>query len=388
MGNSNCISCINYTTLRFIEDGSNHLEIKSKPNQYTTMSTDYDYHSITLIQASWRGYNQKKHYQFMKKLISSSTFFPKTDLLETLSDRKLCKDLDIHKYEYLSGTVYEGHWLGGFRFGYGVAVWPDKSKYEGCWQFGYPYGKGTFFHSDGEVFKGNWVNPYSTFKDIQDKKNGFGKFYLVWLSMKTQIKPRKSFSHHKQIELLDNSIKGMEAKIELLKEEFLENKPENDFFDKSGTFYQGLVVAGEKQGYGISVWGNGDKFTGFWKNNQKHGLGKEEWIDGSYFFGQFVNGYKEGIGQYIWEDGTSYTGGWLNNKYEGIGTHTWPDGRCYKGNWKNGLMHGFGIFTWPNGLTYEGDWYLGKKHGLGLSKYPNSTNSEDIWEFGKIKKSN
>jgi len=96
------------------------------------------------------------------------------DLFETLSEKKLETQVETRQYEYLSGLVYQGEWLGGFRHGYGIAKWPDNSKYEGTWEFGYPSKKGTFFHSDGVIFKGNWINPYSTYKDIQSKSNGFG----------------------------------------------------------------------------------------------------------------------------------------------------------------------------------------------------------------------
>lgn len=388
MGNSNCISCIKYTTFKLNEDGLNHLEILSKPQQSTTISTDYDSQTIITIQTYWRGYIQKKNYNFMKKFTSPSTFFPRMDLFETVSEKKLEKQKEVRQYEYLSGVVYQGEWLGGFRHGNGTAKWPDNSKYEGNWEFGYPFGKGTFFHSDGEIFKGNWINPYSTHKDIQSKNNGFGIFYVVWLSTKTQLNLRRSFSHIKKIDLLNISVGSLEGKLKSYQKEFQENRAGKDLFEKSGTTFQGLLVFGEKQGFGISKWGNGDKFTGFWKNNQKSGLGKEEWVDGSSFFGQFVNGYKEGIGHYVWEDGSSYRGNWLNNKYEGIGTYIWPDGRSYKGHWKNGLMHGFGVFTWPNGLIYEGEWYLGKKHGLGISKSQKNFETEDLWEYGKIKKFN
>ena len=128
--------------------------------------------TITLIQSIWRGYSQKKHYSFLKKLSYSSSFFPKLDLLETLTSSPISYTKD-HKYIYISGTVYEGQWLGGFRHGIGKATWPDKSSYYGEWSFGYPFGEGTFQHSNGEVFEGKWTNPYSKHSSYPNQKNGF-----------------------------------------------------------------------------------------------------------------------------------------------------------------------------------------------------------------------
>ena len=173
MGNFSCISCINDLAIK--ASGGNHLEIVSKPSYFTEMYTECDSQIIS-IQTSWRGYSKRRHYQFLKKLRLSSSFFPRVDLFETLFDRSLPSDLETHKYEYLSGAIYEGEWLGGFRHGIGQCNWPDGSSYSGSWSYGYPSGLGTFNHISKNIFQGKWISPYSTSKNSSIKKDGFGNF--------------------------------------------------------------------------------------------------------------------------------------------------------------------------------------------------------------------
>ena len=34
-------------------------------------------------------------------------------------------------YTFKTGATYSGQWIGGFRDGFGVQVWPDGARYEG-----------------------------------------------------------------------------------------------------------------------------------------------------------------------------------------------------------------------------------------------------------------
>jgi hypothetical protein len=384
MGNLNCLSCINYFSVKQSNDGG-HLEIVSKCNQFTELYTECESQIIS-IQKYWKGYSKKKHYQFLKKLRISSSFFPRVDLFETLFDRQVEKTTEVRRYEYLSGTVYEGEWLGGFRHGTGKCIWSDGSIYEGSWSYGYPNNSGTFNHSDGDSFSGKWISPYSNSKISQSKKDGFGKTYVVWLSTKNQLKIKKTKSQLKQIELLQLNLHSLHQKFSDLREEFTQKSSNGSIFESSGIMHKGDLIEGQKSGFGITTWGNGDRFTGFWKNNIKNGLGKEEWADGSSFFGTYVKGYKEGLGHYFWEDGSEYKGEWSSNQCDGLGIYVWKDGRSYEGYWKEGLMHGFGVFAWPNGIVYEGEWAYGKKHGIGVSRSSDGSETRDLWEFGRIKR--
>lgn len=60
---------------------------------------------------------------------------------------------NTHRYK-VSGAIYSGEWLGGFRHGNGVMTWDDGARFEGNWILGRAYGKGTFTHTKGEVYDG------------------------------------------------------------------------------------------------------------------------------------------------------------------------------------------------------------------------------------------
>ena len=65
------------------------------------------------------------------------------------------------------GAVYDGEWMNGRRFGFGVQTWPDGSRYEGMWENDKANGQGKLTHADGDVYEGEW-------KD--DKANGKGTY--------------------------------------------------------------------------------------------------------------------------------------------------------------------------------------------------------------------
>lgn len=70
-------------------------------------------------------------------------------------------------FQYRTGAVYEGEWLGQVRDGYGIQTWPDGAKYEGYWVNNKAVGFGKFKHADGDLYEGEWFD---------DKANGEGVY--------------------------------------------------------------------------------------------------------------------------------------------------------------------------------------------------------------------
>jgi hypothetical protein len=395
MGNLNILPCL------CPEDLKPGLDMKgsvraTQMTLYTTKETLYtepiqNNVSITSIQAIWRGYIQRKHYQYSRKLSYSSSFFPKLDIFETLTGNTV-GETKIHEYTYASGTFYTGEWLGGFRNGKGKAIWPDGSTYEGSWSYGYPFGEGIFIHSDGGSFNGKWKNPIFSICESFEKAfaDGYRNNYLVWLSTKPQLIKSKISSHQKNLDTITKSIETLEEQISEQKKIF-----DKKYFDediegivKDGIFYKGVFQNGLRNGLGVNVWGNGDMTRGYWVNDKLNGWGKSTWVDGSRYFGNYCNDRKEGLGEYLWDDGSKYVGEWKNNLAHGVGMHSWNDERIYVGQWENGLMHGFGVFTWKNGRRYEGGWSRGKKHGIGYSITSDGKQIKNRWDYGNISESN
>jgi hypothetical protein len=80
-----------------------------------------------------------------------------------------------------------------------------------------------------------------------------------------------------------------------------------------------------------------------------------------------VNGTcTDGYGTYKWGDGNTYTGEWKNGQPDGKGILVSPYGTTYSGQWKQNRLHGKGRLTYYNGDVYVGEFKHGKRHGKGI----------------------
>ncbi len=186
MGNLNCSRCCQGSELKQELDlkssvTSTQIAILSvNRDTQCTESTQYKFRPVILIQSQWRRFLSIRQLERLRNECVESDYFTEQDLKETICNRRV-GGKDVKEYQYSSGCVYEGEWLGGFRHGQGECTWPDGSHYTGKWQFGYPCGVGSFTHKDGEVFNGNWVNPLADAKNrsflediVQGRRDGYG----------------------------------------------------------------------------------------------------------------------------------------------------------------------------------------------------------------------
>jgi len=107
------------------------------------------------------------------------------------------------------------------------------------------------------------------------------------------------------------------------------------YSDEHGV-YEGEYRDGKKNGRGVLVWADGDRYDGEWKDSKMHGRGKFSDENGVYE-GEYRDGKKNGSGVLVWADGDRY-----------------------EGEWKDSKTHGRGKFSDQNGV-YEGEYRDGKK---------------------------
>ena len=103
---------------------------------------------IIAIQALWRGYSARKLVNFIKQtkrvsmnensnevyLQADSKYFTMDESRETVTNQRYnpkAKREERPMYTFKTGATYQGQWVGGFRDGFGVQVWPDGARYEG-----------------------------------------------------------------------------------------------------------------------------------------------------------------------------------------------------------------------------------------------------------------
>lgn len=227
------------------------------------------------------------------------------------------------KYYFMTGSTYEGQWLGTARNGWGVQSWPDGTRYHGEWNDSLAEGKGEFVHADGDVYIGQW---------------------------------KASVAHGQGV-----------------------------YYDSQGLSTYGGEWGNDLQhGCGIELWDGGAKYRGQFLLGKKHGHGMYSWPDGSTYHGEWKLNKIHGAGHYTGCDGREFRGLWRDSMIHGCGEYKWPDGRAFYGQYENDHKEGFGIFTWPDGRRFEGYWHEGKQHGAGVTYLANGMvlNSGD-WAFGE-----
>jgi hypothetical protein len=186
--------------------------------------------------------------------------------------------------------------------------------------------------------------------------------------------------------------------------------------------YKGEIKDKKPNGLGITIFPDGSKYEGLYKNGERHGRGKisgriklyskGEWKNGYYwnmitydFDGKVRDKYENGLlkygvlftykendiriwtgddekkdGKYVGEvknrkpngkglvkykDGNELNGKWKNGFFNDNGTLIYPDGRKYVGRFENGIWNGQGILTYPDGRKYVGRFENGKPQGQG-----------------------
>eukprot|EP01031_Cornospumella_fuschlensis_P028910 gene28910-34887_t len=163
---------------------------------------------------------------------------------------------------------------------------------------------------------------------------------------------------------------------------------------KQGAYDGAMNEQGQRHGYGVMKYTNGDVYEGMWETDKKHGLGKQIHRNGDIYEGEFVHGRKHGKGKYTYASGDSYEGGIVNGMREGWGvyrfvngsTYTYHTGAQYTGDWEGGDMQGKGQMVYPGGERYEGEWKGGVMHGPGKYLSVAGKVVEAVFQFGKAMK--
>lgn len=136
----------------------------------------------------------------------------------------------------------------------------------------------------------------------------------------------------------------------------------------NGDYYEGDWKSGIIEGFGIFYSSsNSYKYEGAFKNNKFDGKGKLTYEkENIKYVGYFKNGVKEGKGKMIFGNKSKYEGQFKNDLFWGIGTFEWPDGRKYIGRWKNNCMEGIGEFIFDDNTRYKGEYKKNKRDGKGI----------------------
>ena len=98
------------------------------------------------------------------------------------------EELEVEDYQYQSGAVYKGTWLGfergstnnnldrqdkpGLRHGEGHMCWPDGAQYMGTWHCNQASRYGKFIYPNEDIYEGSWSNNNMCGYGVYRHKNG------------------------------------------------------------------------------------------------------------------------------------------------------------------------------------------------------------------------
>jgi hypothetical protein len=143
--------------------------------------------------------------------------------------------------------------------------------------------------------------------------------------------------------------------IELLKKTFLIKKKDIinpvKIYYRNGNVYKGEINKKyQKNGYGITLYNNGDTFSVLWKKNIAVGYGIYQYFDNTQLIGIWDNDIFHGNNNTIYYyNGDIYQGNIEYNIINGYGIMKYSDGSIYEGYWNNNMHCINGLITYPNG---------------------------------------
>ena len=101
--------------------------------------------------------------------------------------------------------------------------------------------------------------------------------------------------------------------------------------------YEGLVVAGKREGKATMRYADGDRYIGDFVASERTGKGIYYFSNGNRYEGDFVNGRREGQGVFFFANGERYEGAFQSQRFHGQGKFYDAKGNLtHKGRWESG----------------------------------------------------
>jgi hypothetical protein len=152
----------------------------------------------------------------------------------------------------------------------------------------------------------------------------------------------------------------------------------------NGDRYEGDRRDGLPNGYGVYTYANGDRYEGEYLNGQRDGYGVLSLHYGEQYEGQFRDGKRNGYGTNTWPDGARFEGEHRDGKSNGYGVHSWLGGHRHEGEERDSRANGYGVDTWPDGHRYEGEYRNGEWNGWGYELQANGTAIMGYWDNSQL----
>lgn len=172
--------------------------------------------------------------------------------------------------------------------------------------------------------------------------------------------------------------------------EYKEDKDKNQTMHGKGEFvskafrYRGEFRDNKKDGKGVHIWANGDKYDGDFVADEPAGRGIWEFASGERYEGEIARGKFNGKGTLTTKAGDKYTGTFVDSLQHGKGTYQFANGDKYDGEMKQGKLAGVGVYTSKNGDRREATFVDGVAQGQGVYHFSNGDRYEGEFQSGAL----
>ena len=140
--------------------------------------------------------------------------------------------------------------------------------------------------------------------------------------------------------------------------------------------YDGEFKDGLKEGRGVYVWDNGNRYEGPFVKDAPDGEGKYTFANGDSYNGEVKQGALTGRGVYVTKSGDTLEGSFVNGSQQGTGTQRFASGDRYEGQIVNSRAQGKGRYVGSDGHSIEGEFVDGVASGQGVYVFPNGDRYE------------
>jgi hypothetical protein len=148
----------------------------------------------------------------------------------------------------------------------------------------------------------------------------------------------------------------------------------------SGDRYEGYLdtETGKREGFGLYIFSNGDRYKGKWQTGKMHGQGVFVWANSDNYFGEWYEGSMTGHGvKSNIMDGSSIEGYFLAGEANGWCKKIYACGDIFQGYCEGDKRHGYGEYKFTiDNSKYCGNWNNDLMDGLGEKTVITQFNSD------------
>ena len=202
---------------------------------------------------------------------------------------------------YNDGNIYKGEIkINGVKHGLGEMYYTNGDVFASRWVNDVSFGSGVYFSKNGTIYRGSWIN--NTF---HGRKNTIlfqnGNIYSGNVK-NSCITGQGSMTYaNTPLQDQDQIQDQIQDQDQDQDQDQVQDQDQDQVQDQEPGTYIGDFVCGQKCGYGVHWWPNGNVYNGGWKNDTFEGDGvlNAMYSHNAIYTGPWINGHQQDTGRII-----------------------------------------------------------------------------------------